>query len=209
MPGSAAVRRARVEIGRDAEAHAQQLRFNRTWVRRRKSGAPLHGLSLRANSMREIDTGLEGRGLRQRLARLRPRAIGGAWIATGKSVPLAGPWRGLIVLTGWVLVPICHCGCRDHARLGAYAIRPTWRRRRATFARPGAGALSRMLVRKLGPAALRQPQHIVVLHPLRQLLPVSQLRIPAHRPAGPLELPHLRRAAVEGTHLRRVPGRCL
>ena len=117
-------------------------------------------------SMREITTlTLEGRGLRQRLARLRPRAVGGAWIATGKSVAaLARSVELAIVLTGWVLVPILPLLAavitRDWGYVRSYPaslaqatrhIRATWRGR----------ALSRMLVRKLGPAALRQPQRIV------------------------------------------------
>ena len=137
--------------------------------------------------MREITTlTLEGRGLRQRLARLRPRAVGSARIATGRSV--AGLARGVelaLVLTGWVLVPILPLLAavitRDWQYVRRYPaslvqvtrhIRATWRGR----------ALSRMLVRKLEPAALRATSaYRRVLHPLRQLLPVSQLRVPAHR----------------------------
>jgi hypothetical protein len=116
--------------------------------------------------MREITTlTLEGRGLRQRLARLRPRAVGGAWIATGRSVAwLARGVELALVLTGWVLVPILPLLAavitRDWQYVRRYPaslvqvtrhIRATWRGR----------ALSRMLVRKLGPAALRQPKRIV------------------------------------------------
>ena len=116
--------------------------------------------------MREITTlTLEGRGLRQRLARLRPRAVGSARIATGRSV--AGLARGVelaLVLTGWALVPILPLLAavitRDWQYVRRYPaslvqvtrhIRATWRGR----------ALSRMLVRKLRPAVLRQPQRIV------------------------------------------------
>jgi len=116
--------------------------------------------------MREITTlTLEGRGLRQRLARLRPRALDGAWIATGKSIAVfARALEFAIVLTGWVLVPIlpllAAVIARDRQYVRRYPasvaqvtrhIRATWRGR----------ALSRILVRKLGPAALRQPQRIV------------------------------------------------
>jgi hypothetical protein len=116
--------------------------------------------------MREITTlTLEGRGLRQRLARLRPWAVGGAWIATGKSIAwLARGVELAIVLTGWVLVPIlpllAAAITRDWQYVQRYPaslaqvtrhIRATWRGR----------ALSRMLVRKLAPAVLRQPQRIV------------------------------------------------
>jgi hypothetical protein len=116
--------------------------------------------------MREITTlTLEGRGLRQRLARLRPRAVGGAWIATGKSIAWIA--RGVelaIVLTGWALVPVlpllATAITRDREYVRRYPaslvqvtrhIRATWRGR----------ALSRMLVRKFEPAALRRPQRII------------------------------------------------
>ena len=166
-------------------------------------------------SMREITTlTLEGRGLRQRLARLRPRAVGGAWIATGKSI--AGLARGVelaIVLTGWVLVPILPlAGCCDHARPAVRA--PLSREPGAgdaphprDLARARAVADARAQARARRAAATSAYRR--VLHPLRQLLPVPQLRVPAHRRARQFELPHLRRAPVEAAHLWRVSGGCL
>jgi hypothetical protein len=115
--------------------------------------------------MREITSlTLEQRGLRQRLARLRPRAAGGVRVATGMSIGWFA--RGLelaIVIAGWLLIPIlpllATAVTRDVGYTRRYPrtllqvtrhIRATWRGR----------ALSRMLVRKLRPAPLRQTQHI-------------------------------------------------
>ncbi len=113
--------------------------------------------------MRETTTlTLEGRGgLRQRLARLRPRAASGAWSATAA---LARGVELVIVLAGWALVPVlpllAAAIARDRQYLRSYPaslvqvtrhIRATWRGR----------ALSRMLVRKLAPPGLRAPQQII------------------------------------------------
>jgi hypothetical protein len=116
--------------------------------------------------MRDITTlTMEERGLRQRLARLRPRAVGGVRVATGRSIGwFARSVELAIVVAGWALVPVLPLLAAAVARDSQYArrypetlvqvtrhIRATWRGR----------ALSRMLVRKLEPAALRQPQPIV------------------------------------------------
>ncbi len=114
--------------------------------------------------MREITTlTLEGRGLRRRLARLRPRAVGAAW--TRRFLPgLARAVELAIVLTGWALLPILPLLAagiaRDREYLRRYPaslaqitrhIRATWRGR----------VLSRIMLRWFEPAALRQPQRIV------------------------------------------------
>jgi hypothetical protein len=117
-------------------------------------------------SMREITTlPLEERGLRHRLARLRPRTVQQVRSATGKSIGCFA--RGVelaIVVVGWALLPVLPLLAAALTRDVQYArrypttllqvtrhIRATWRGR----------ALSRMLVRKLEPAALGRPQHIV------------------------------------------------
>jgi hypothetical protein len=115
-------------------------------------------------SMRDITTlGLEERGLRHRLARLRPRTVQRVRSATGKSIGYFA--RGVelaIVIVGWALLPLLPLLAAALTRDVQYArrypatllqvtrhIRATWRGR----------ALSRMLVRKLEPAPGR-PQHI-------------------------------------------------
>lgn len=105
---------------------------------------------------------LESRGgLRQRLARLRPRAMDSARTA---AIRLARGVELVTVVTGWALVPVlpllAAAIARDRQYLRSYPasvvqvtrhIRATWRGR----------ALSRMLVRRLAPAALHAPQRIV------------------------------------------------
>jgi hypothetical protein len=104
---------------------------------------------------------LESRGLRERLARLRPRATDGAWTAASL---LARAFELAIVITGWMLVPflpfLAAAITRDRQYLRSYPaslvqvtrhIRATWRGR----------VLSRILVRRLAPAGLHAPQRIV------------------------------------------------
>jgi hypothetical protein len=114
--------------------------------------------------MREITTlTLEGRGLLRRLVRLRPRAVSAAW--TRRSLPwLARAAELAIILTGWVLLPalpfLAAAIARDRDYVRRYPaslvqlarhIRATWRGR----------VLTRILLRKFEPTALRQPQRIV------------------------------------------------
>ena len=114
--------------------------------------------------MREITTlTLQGRGLRRRLARLRPRAMSAAW--TRRSLLwLARAMELAIILTGWMLLPmlplLAAAIARDWDYLRRYPasvvqlarhIRATWRGR----------VLTRILLNKVEPAALRRPQRIV------------------------------------------------
>ncbi len=115
--------------------------------------------------MREITTlTLEERGLRHRLARLRPQAIGGVRVATGKSIGwLARAVELAIVITGWLMLPVLPLLATAITRDPQYArrypatlmqvtrhIRATWRGR----------VLSRILLRRLEPD-LQRPQRIV------------------------------------------------
>jgi hypothetical protein len=114
--------------------------------------------------MRETTTlTLEGRGLRQRLARLRPRAGSAPW--PRKSLAwLARALELAIVLTGWALLPLlpllAAAIARDRLYVRRYPasvmqltrhIRATWRGR----------VLSRIFLRRFEPVALRRPQRIV------------------------------------------------
>src|SRR5262245_40429144 len=114
--------------------------------------------------MRDITTlTLEGRGLRRRLARLRPRAVSAAW--TRRSLRwLARAAEAATLCTGWLLLPalplLAAAIARDWDYLRRYPgsivqlthhIRATWRGR----------VLTRILLRKFEPAALRQSARIV------------------------------------------------
>src|SRR5262245_28032632 len=114
--------------------------------------------------MREITTlTLEGRGLWRRLARLRPHAVSAVW--TRRSLRwLARGAEAVTLLTGWVLLPalpfLAAAIARDRDYLRRYPasivqltrhIRATWRGR----------VLTRILLRKFEPPALRRSQRVV------------------------------------------------
>jgi hypothetical protein len=116
--------------------------------------------------MRESTTlTLDQRGLRHRLARLRPRAAAGAQVAAARFVVwTAHAVECLAVAGGWVLLPVLPLAAAAAAREPAFArrygstlaqltrhIRATWRGR----------SISRMLVQRFTPASLREPRRIL------------------------------------------------
>jgi hypothetical protein len=114
--------------------------------------------------MRESTTlTLEQRGLRRRLARLRPRAAARAQVAAAKViVGIAYAVEGIVVAGGWLMLPALPLVAAAAAREPAFArrygstltrvarhIRATWRGR----------SISRVLIQRLTPA--RAPQRII------------------------------------------------
>jgi len=118
------------------------------------------------NGMRESTTlTLEERGLRQRLARLRPRAAARARAAAAGAIGwLAHAVECVVVAIGWLLLPALPLIAAVAAQEPAFAlrygstlvrithhIRATWRGR----------SISRMLIQSFTPASAREPQHIL------------------------------------------------